>query len=57
MPTDPFDGKQIRYSKQKLIIYSVGRNGKDSGGVSEGSEKSGKKEWREENEPIFKIPF
>jgi hypothetical protein len=32
---DPFDGKQIRYSQDKKIIYSVGSDGIDSGGSDE----------------------
>ena len=32
VPQDPFDGNYIRYSKEKGIIYSVGRNLKDEGG-------------------------
>jgi hypothetical protein len=32
VPKDPFDGKPIRYSKEKKIIYSVGPDLIDSGG-------------------------
>jgi hypothetical protein len=32
VPIDPFDGKPLRYSKEKGIIYCVGRDLKDSGG-------------------------
>jgi len=35
VPNDPFDGKPLRYSKEKKIIYSVGENLIDSGGISE----------------------
>ena len=33
IPLDDFDGKAIRYSKAHRIIYSVGKNLKDNGGV------------------------
>lgn len=32
MPIDDFDGKPLRYSKEKKIIYSVGSDLKDDGG-------------------------
>jgi hypothetical protein len=32
VPIDPFDGKPLRYSKEKGIIYCVGKDLKDSGG-------------------------
>lgn len=51
VPIDPFNGKQIGYSKTKRIIYSVGRDGRDDGGGNE------QKEWREAADPTFKIPF
>lgn len=35
VPNDPFDGKPLRYSKEKKIIYSVGENLVDSGGLGE----------------------
>ena len=35
LPTDPFDGKSMRYNKAKMIIYSVGKNLKDEGGLVE----------------------
>lgn len=35
VPSDPFDGKPLRYDKQKKIIYSVGENLIDSGGIGE----------------------
>lgn len=34
VPADDFDGKPLRYSPDKKIIYSVGRDLKDSGGES-----------------------
>jgi hypothetical protein len=49
-PRDPFDGKLIRYSPEKKIIYSVGKDLKDSGGGEE-------KDWHTMKEPTFKIEF
>ncbi|MBZ1356675.1 MAG: hypothetical protein KY054_02835 [Candidatus Nealsonbacteria bacterium] len=50
VPRDPFDGKLIKYSPEKKIIYSVGKDLKDSGG-SEG------KNWRTMEDPSFKVEF
>jgi len=50
IPADPFDGKPIRYLREKKRIYSVGEDLKDSGG-SEG------KPLREMEDPTFKIEF
>ena len=50
VPKDPFDGKLVKYSPEKKIIYSVGRDLKDSGG-SEGED------WRTMEDPTFKIEF
>jgi hypothetical protein len=50
VPRDPFDGKLIKYSPEKKIIYSVGEDLKDSGG-SEG------KDWRTMEDPTFRIEF
>jgi hypothetical protein len=41
VPLDPFDGKPMRYSAAKKIIYSVGKDLKDSGGSEKTSEN-----WR-----------
>jgi hypothetical protein len=35
VPLDPFDGQPIRYSPEKAIIYSVGDDLIDSGGILE----------------------
>ncbi|MFP4068914.1 MAG: hypothetical protein ACLFVC_01915 [Opitutales bacterium] len=35
IPEDPFDGKPIRYSKAKAIVYSVGKDLLDSGGSAQ----------------------
>jgi hypothetical protein len=34
IPTDPFDGKAIRYARQKTgyVVYSIGRDGIDNHG-------------------------
>jgi len=50
VPRDPFDGQSVKYSPEKKIIYSVGKDLKDSGG-SEG------KDWRIMEDPSFKIEF
>jgi hypothetical protein len=43
VPADPFDGKPIRYSPEKRLIYSIGRDRIDSGGLvpKEGEGRSG----------------
>ena len=50
VPKDPFDGKQIRFSPEKKIIYSVGKDLLDSGG-SEGESLFSMPD------PTFKINF
>ncbi len=50
IPKDPFEGKNLRYSKEKKIIYSVGADNIDSGG-SEGED------WCKMKDPTFKIDF
>jgi hypothetical protein len=50
VPRDPFDGKQLRYSREKKIIYTVGKDGKDTGG-SPGEDR------RESPDPTYEIPF
>lgn len=50
VPRDTFDGGALKYSKDKKIIYSVGGDGKDSGG-SEGED------WRSIPDPTFKLGF
>lgn len=44
VPLDPFDGNQLRYSKEKRVIYSLGEDLKDSGGIGE-------------KDPGFKVEF
>ena len=38
IPEDPFDGKPLRYKRldNGYVIYSIGPDGKDDGGVEEG---------------------
>lgn len=50
VPEDPFDGKPIRYSPTKKIIYSVGKDAVDSGG-------SESEDWTQMPDPTFKIEF
>ena len=50
IPQDPFDGKDIKYSFDKKILYSVGEDMIDSGG-SEGEF------WSSMPNPTFKIEF
>jgi len=45
VPTDPFDGKPLRYDPEKRILYSVGRDGEDTGGLSE---EEAQRWWQEE---------
>lgn len=47
---DPFDGKPIRYSKDKKILYSVGKDLIDSGGSEIG-------DTDEMPDPSFRIGF
>lgn len=35
VPLDEFDGKPLRYSRENKLVYSVGENKKDDGGVSD----------------------
>ncbi|MBI2637732.1 MAG: hypothetical protein HYW88_02420, partial [Candidatus Sungbacteria bacterium] len=53
VPEDPFSGGQLRYSKDKKIIYSVGLNLTDVGG-------SNSKDWNslyQDDDPTIKIDF
>lgn len=51
VPVDPFDGKDLRYSQEKRIIYSVGANSIDESGSNE------EKGWTYMSDPTFKIGF
>jgi hypothetical protein len=50
VPRDPFDGKPFRYSREKGIVYAVGKDLADSGGMEEplpaGEHPSGSSRWR-----------
>ena len=50
VPQDPFDGKLLKYSAAKKILYSVGEDLQDSGG-SVGDD------WRKMVDPTFLIKF
>ncbi len=51
IPEDDFDGRPMRYSARKKIIYSVGEDLEDSGGSEDD------KEWWELEDPTVKINF
>ena len=51
VPLDPFDGKPLRYSKEKKIIYCVGKDLVDSGGNRE------RGPWYKWKDPGFPIAF
>jgi hypothetical protein len=44
VPLDDFDGKPLRYSREKKILYSVGEDLKDDGGFTEEEGKAWAKE-------------
>lgn len=50
VPVDSFDGKALKYSSAKKIVYSVGQDLQDSSG-STGDD------WRKMPDPTFKIGF
>ncbi len=64
IPIDDFDGKPLRYSKQKKIIYSVGSDLEDSGGpepeewekLKKENDRPGRSLYKS-NDPAFKIDF
>jgi len=55
VPLDDFDGKPIRYSAAKKVVYSVGEDGKDDGGMTkaEALEAWKKGHPREEQEELY----
>ena len=62
VPTDPFDGNPVRYSKTNKLVYSIGRDLVDTDGVD--TSTSGhrgryvrNREFRNLQEPAFKIQF
>ena len=50
IPQDSFDGKSLKYSAEKKIIYSVGSDMQDSGGGTGD-------DWRTMSDPTFKVGF
>jgi hypothetical protein len=52
VPADPFDGKALRYSREKRIVYSVGDDFADAGGSAE---EDGEKARFDLVEPTFRI--
>jgi hypothetical protein len=53
VPRDPFDGAPLRYSREKLRVWSVGRDLEDSGGGELGPDG----EWSpsQEDEPTYRV--
>jgi hypothetical protein len=45
VPLDPFDGRPIRYDREKRILYSVGEDGADTGGLSDEEQQTW---WKKE---------
>ena len=62
VPGDPFGPGKLRYSHDRRIIYSVGKDGKDDGGASPADlKKRGPgfdtyRSFRQEKDPTFVIP-
>ncbi len=57
VPADTYDGKPIRYSQEKSMLYSVGDDLKDSGGSEKNREDNARtNRWRTED-IVFKIGF
>jgi hypothetical protein len=51
LPVDPFDGKPLRYSREKRIVYTVGKDLEDGGGMTMDEAWAWAKEhWPEYNE-------
>jgi hypothetical protein len=52
VPLDPHDGQQLRYSRDRRIVYSVGEDLKDAGGAADtDSERASENR----DEPRFEI--
>jgi hypothetical protein len=49
LPLDGFDGKPLRYSREKKVVYSVGEDGKDEGGMT----KEEMRAWAKEHAPGY----
>ncbi|MBD3308680.1 hypothetical protein GF348_20035 [candidate division KSB3 bacterium] len=59
VPEDPYDGGRFKYDPRKRIIYSVGKDGKDSGGSTvllsgDESDSIRRKRWNSED-VVFRI--
>lgn len=50
VPPDPFDGKLLKYAVDRKAVYSVGKDGEDSGGSAGG-------DWRQMADPTFSVQF
>ena len=55
VPLDPFDGKPIRYSRDKKILYSIGKSREDLGGGTR--KEDGTWDPPEEFQPTLPIEF
>ena len=51
VPLDDFDGKPIRYSRERRTVYSIGRDLVDSGGAPE------KQPFGNVDEPTVSVDF
>ncbi len=51
VPSDPFDGDELRYSKNRKVVYSTGADRVDSGG------KPGRTGFSNRDEPTLEITF
>jgi hypothetical protein len=51
LPRDPFDGKALRYSPERKIVYSVGTDLEDAG------RSEAEKGWSDEKVPTYPIGF
>jgi hypothetical protein len=48
VPLDDFDGQPLRYNAEKKVIYSVGKDLKDDGGMTKEEQKA----WWKEKNPV-----
>ncbi len=55
IPLDDFDGKPMKYSKEERVVYSVGSDLVDNGGVAK-DDKEGI-HWGDGYDVIYKITF
>jgi hypothetical protein len=53
VPLDNFDGKPIRYSPAKKVLYTVGKDLKDEGGMT----RDEAREWWQKNKPDSEVPL